>query len=327
MYRSDAAGNLVYGISSYSRVSTDAWPRYQDVVKVLFMALVSAVLLTTQKRMRYFLIVVALSLAFYGIKGGLFSFANGGEYMVGGAGTSTVAGNNATGLALNMCLPFLWYLAYEEQGWLRKLLQGSFFLSIPAIMFTYSRASLVTLGIILVVLILKGGRSSLLLVVGLIIGGTLAIPFIPAKWFNRQESTLSYEEDGSAMSRIDNWKICWQVALDHPITGAGFEFQTTDFYAKYSPEYIARYGKAFNTHSIYFAMLATHGFPGFFIFVAVIIFTWNSCRRMRRSVKRRPDLKWIANYCNIVTVSMLAFLINGAFVNMEYLTCRTISWR
>lgn len=39
---------------------------------------------------------------------------------------------------------------------------------------------------------------------------------------------------------------------------------------------------------------------------------------MRRAVRHRADLKWVATYSNLVEVSLLAFLINGAFVNMEY---------
>jgi len=40
--------------------------------------------------------------------------------------------------------------------------------------------------------------------------------------------------------------------------------------------------------------------------------------RMKRLVRGRPDLQWISTYCDIVQVGFLAFLINGAFVNMEY---------
>src|SRR5262249_23028731 len=163
-----------------------------------------------------------------------------------GAGTSVVAGNNATGLALNMCLPFMWYLAQEERGWLRRFLQIGFLLSVPAIMFTYSRASAITLAVMLVLLLLRGRRGFVLFVF-LLIAGLLAVPYIPDKWWHRQETTLDYGEDGSAMSRIDNWKICWRITLDHPLVGLGFEFQTNELFAQYAPEYLARYGKAFNT--------------------------------------------------------------------------------
>ena len=39
---------------------------------------------------------------------------------------------------------------------------------------------------------------------------------------------------------------------------------------------------------------------------------------MAVTVRRREDLKWIAIYCSMIEVSLLAYLLNGAFVNMEY---------
>src|SRR5207253_1536403 len=105
------------------------------------MSLLASVLLTDRTRARQFLLVIAVSLGFYGFKGGLFGLTTGGHFMVLGPGDSIIGANNNLGLALNMCLPLLWYLAREESGWRRRILQSMFFLTIPAIMFTYSRAS------------------------------------------------------------------------------------------------------------------------------------------------------------------------------------------
>jgi probable O-glycosylation ligase (exosortase A-associated) len=216
-----------------------------------------------------------------------------------------------------MCLPLTWYLAQEERGLIKRLLQASFFLTIPAVMFTYSRASAITLGVILLVLLLRGRRAVVLLTT-LLLAGILATPYIPQRWWNRQQTTFEYDDDGSAMSRIANWKIGWNIALDYPLTGLGFEFMTSDLYAKYDPGYLARFGKVYNTHSIYVALLTSHGFTGFLLFVAMIGFTYGSCHRIKRLVKKRPDLKWCSSYSDIVTVGLLGFLLNGAFVNMEY---------
>src|SRR5262249_55594251 len=126
------------------------------------------------------------------------------------------------------------------------------------------------------------------------------------------------EQDASAMSRIDNWKVAWRITMDYPLTGAGFEYMTDEMYLKYALDYLVRYGKAFNTHSIYFGILASHGFPGLIAFLAMIGWTMTSCRRIRRAVRDRPDLHWAKAYCDIVEVSFVAFLVNGAVVNMEY---------
>jgi len=152
----------------------------------------------------------------------------------------------------------------------------------------------------------------------LLIGTILALPYVPDKWWHRQQTTLTYQDDGSAMSRIDNWKFCWRIALDRPITGAGFKFFSDETFGKYAPDFLLKYGKGWDTHSIYFAMLAAHGFPGFALFFGMIGFSLLSCWQMQRQVRNRPDLKWVSSYCSIVSISFLGFLINGTFVNMEY---------
>jgi probable O-glycosylation ligase (exosortase A-associated) len=162
------------------------------------------------------------------------------------------------------------------------------------------------------------GRRTLLLVFVLLIASIVAIPRIPDKWWDRQRTILTYDQDGSAMSRIDNWKVAWRVVQTYPLTGAGFAYMSDEMFAKIAPEYLARYGKAYNTHSIYFAILASHGVPAFIIFMTMIGLTMLSCRRIRRQVRARPDLRWAATYCDIVEVSLLAFLVNGAVNNMEY---------
>jgi len=303
--------------SVFAVYQTEAWRQWQDVSKLIVMSLLTATLLTDQKKTRYFLLVVALSIGFYGIKGGIFSFRNGGDTMIWGPGTSVMGANNSIGLALNMCLPFLWYLSVEHRGPMKRLLQAGFFLSIPAIMFTYSRASALTLAGVLLALIMKG-RNALILIFILLIAAVIAGPLIPASFWARQGTVLTYEQDASAMSRIENWKFCWRLALDNPLVGAGFQFQTRDMFAKYAPDFLERFGKEFNTHNIFLAILTTHGFPALLLFLTMIGFVVLSCRKMRRSVRHREDLKWIVLYCDLVQVSLFAFLVNGMFVNMEY---------
>lgn len=308
-----------FTLSSVFAIYPDlAWQDWQDCSKLILMSLLTSIMLVDRTRLRLFLLVIAFSLGFYGFKGGLFGLASGGSQLVLGPGDSIIGSNNNLGLALNMCLPLLWYLASEERGWRRKLLQLIFFLTIPAIMFTYSRGSTLTMAVILLIIMLKS-RQRFLLIFALLISGVLAVPFIPQKWLDRQQSTLEYEEDGSAMSRIDNWKFCWTVAMDRPITGAGFDFQSRETFAKYAPDFLIKYGgKVWDTHNIFFGILTSHGFPGLIAFVAMIFFSLVSCSRLKRMVRNRPDLKWVKTYAEMIQLSFLGLLINGMFVNMEY---------
>lgn len=299
-----------------------AWAKWTDVSKLIFMSLLASMLLRDRARIRQFLLVIAVSLGFYGFKGGLFGLVTGGNEMVLGPGDSIIGANNAIGLALNMCLPVLWYLSREEQGWRKRGLQVAFLLTIPAIMFTYSRASTYALMVLLFLMVLKS-KHRVLVLGGAMMVAILAIPFVaqlvPEKWLARQQTVFTYEEDNSAMSRIDNWHFCWTLALDRPITGAGFDFQSREVFAKYAPEFLIKYnGKIWDTHNVIFGVLTSHGFPGLLAFIAMISFCLLSCAQLRRRVKGRPDLAWVASYSDMIQLSFVAFLTNGMFVNMEY---------
>src|SRR5262249_21277881 len=161
-------------------------------------------------KIRYFFLTIAFSLGFYGFKGGIFSLATGGQFMVLGPGTSIIAANNSIGLALNMVLPFLWYLGREVRGYLKLVLYSVFVLTIPAIMFTYARASTITLAFVLLAIILRE-KYRVRILSAVLIAGLVAVPSIPQRWWDRQMTTFTYESDTSAMSRIDNWKFVWRV--------------------------------------------------------------------------------------------------------------------
>jgi putative inorganic carbon (hco3(-)) transporter len=305
--------------STFAIYPDKAWYHWQDSSKLIVMSLLASMMLTDRQRIRQFLLVIAFSLGFYGFKGGLFGLATGGNEMVVGPGTSIIGANNNIGLALNMCLPLLWYMALDERTWwVRRSLQVAFFLTIPAIMFTYSRASALTMAALLLMIVLKSKHRYIFLLATLV-AGVLALPFLPQKWLERQQSTITYEEDTSAMSRLDNWKFCWLLVSDHPITGAGFEYQSRAVVEKYAPDFLLKYGgKVWDTHNSVIAILTEHGFPGAIAFIAMIFFCMLNCSRVKGMARNRPDLKWVKIYAEMIQLSFLGFLVNGMFVNMEY---------
>jgi len=91
------------------------------VSKVLLMAFLVIPFFQDRRRLRVLLLVVAGSIGYFGLKGGIWVLLTGGENRVLGVGTDTgISTNNALALALNMCLPIFFYLAKEEpRRWLR----------------------------------------------------------------------------------------------------------------------------------------------------------------------------------------------------------------
>lgn len=107
--------------------------------------------------------------------------------------------------------------------------------------------------------------------------------------------------------------------MDRPLTGGGFKFHSRPIFARYHPEFLEQFGnRVWDTHNIYLAILAAHGFPGFFIWSAMIFFLFLSCWQLQRLARKRTELKGVWAWSNMIMVSLVAFLVNGMFVNMEY---------
>jgi hypothetical protein len=62
-----------------------------------------------KERIQLLVWVTAVSIGFYGIRGGIFTILTGGNYRVYGPEETFIADNNQLGLALTMILPLLYY--------------------------------------------------------------------------------------------------------------------------------------------------------------------------------------------------------------------------
>jgi probable O-glycosylation ligase (exosortase A-associated) len=294
-----------------------AWLDFERFSKILLMTFVTLMFVHDRARLHLLLVVAALSVGFYGLKGGTWGlFVSQGMYRVWGPAGSFIEDNNALALALNMTLPLLFYLAREEpRRWRRLVLQAIFGLSIVSVVLTYSRGGLVGLGAVLSVLILQSRWRVRL--VGLILAMALGLAsFLPEQWFDRMATIAEYETDGSALARIAAWNIGWNVALDYPVLGGGFRvFPQPEIWARYAPDWTF---KTYNAHSVYFQILGEHGFTGLALFATLVVFLFVSLRSVSRMARRRPGVGWAADYAAMVQASLIGFLASGIFLNLAY---------
>jgi probable O-glycosylation ligase (exosortase A-associated) len=291
-----------------------AWEEFVRVSKILLMTFVTILLLQDRRKLRLFLYVIAFSIGFYGFKGGAFAYLTGFRYQVLGPEGSFIAMNTEIGLALNMVLPILLFLRRDEKrAWARHLLLATFFLSIGAIVSTYSRGAFLGLGAVLASLCLKS-RAKLIAIVLFCAGVFVAPALLPDAWFDRMDSIATHE-DASSQARLKAWKLSYRIALDHPILGNGFRTYTTDIYAKYVPEDAVSSSDA---HSIYFQVLGEHGFIGITLYVALMASLFLSVRRLLWKHRKDPDMRWLCNVAMMMETGLLAYAVNGAFLSRSY---------
>src|SRR5262249_25162754 len=144
----------------------------------------------------------------------------------------------------------------ESKWWMKAFLWFMFVITIPAIFFTYSRGALVGLAAVFVVMVLQSRRRLALLPVA-VIGFVIALSFAPEKWQERMDLSRAEAVDASAQSRLNAWKYARSLAADFPIAGGGFATFTDELYQRYWPGQVVN---IYGPHSIYFQVLAEHGY-------------------------------------------------------------------
>ncbi len=292
---------------------TLAWAEWERVMKTLLMATVAILLLNSERDIKQYAWVIALSLGFYGFKGGLFTLASGGSSHVFGPPYTYIGDNNALALALVATLPLIWYLRlHAEKKWLRPGLTGLAFLTVIAIVGSYSRGALLASSAMFFFLWLKSRHKlRTALIVLLIVPLIYAV--MPDKWFGRMETIDNYKEDQSAMGRINSWQFAMNVAQDS-LLGGGYRVFTPDMFQIYAPNPQV----FFDAHSIYFQVLGEHGAIGLGLFLILMICAWRSGSRITKFCKNKAELRWAFDLASMCQVSIIGYAVGGAFLTLAY---------
>jgi probable O-glycosylation ligase (exosortase A-associated) len=238
----------------------------------------------------------------------VFTLVTGGNYRLWGPPGSFIGDNNDLGLALLLTLPLVRYLQLEAtRRWLRYGLLVLALCCIVAALGTHSRGALVGLVVTLVALLVKSRhRIRIALAAGLALAA--AVQLMPAHWEARMESILAYQEDASVQARFDSWRYALDVARERPVLGGGFEiFRGNE----------ASTGAGYRAaHSIYFEVLAEHGWVGLMIFLALLVGAYRAAGAVIRQAQEQPDLRWASDLARMAQVSLVAYATAGLFLNL-----------
>ncbi len=290
-----------------------AWYQLNKVWKIFLMTFVSMMIMTTRWRIQTWIWVIVLSLGFYGFKGGIFTLTTGGAYAVYGPMGTFIGGNNEIGLALIMTIPLMRYCQLSTDNfWIKRGMLVLIITTLLAIVGTQSRGAFLGMGAMLLFLTMKS-RKKFTLLFFLILAVPAIVSFMPDTWSNRMHSIQTYEQDGSAMGRINAWMMAYNLAKDRML-GGGYECFRGPTFAMYAPNP----RNVHDAHSIYFEVLGEHGFIGLALFLAIGYSAWRSCNWILRRTKHREDLKWIYDLAAMLQVSLVGYASSGAFLGLAY---------
>lgn len=294
--------------------SDSAWDHWNKIWKIQMMTLVTLTLMLKKERIEGLIWVMAGSLAFYGVKGGIFTILTGGNYRVWGPPGTFIGGNNEIALALVMVIPLLRYLQITvTKRWQSVGLGLTMILCMISIIGTYSRGAFLALAAMGLLLVWKSRkRASLLLALTIVL--PLAALIVPAKWTERMQTIETYEEDASVQGRFNSWIFAFNLAKDHPLVGGGFEAFTPKLFEMYAPDP----EDVHDAHSIYFEVLGEQGFVGLGLFLLLGWFTWRSCVWIAKQAKDDPDTQWMADLARMLQVSIVGYAVGGTFLGLAY---------
>lgn len=291
--------------------AAEEWGRWW---KINLLSFVMISVMQSRRKIELMALVIAVSLGFYGVKGGIFGIATGGRFMVLGPPGSFIEGNTVIGLALIMVLPLIGFLWLEAKNrWAKLAAAGSMILTAVAIIATSSRGALLGLVAMTVFLAIKSRRLIQLGIVSIVFGA-VTLSVMPQAWFDRMGTIIDYEQDGSAMGRINAWWFAFNLAVDKPILAGGFNTFIPRLFRQYAPEP----DDFHDAHSIYFEVLAEQGFIGLALFLALGITAYRTGSWIIRRCGDRQDLDWARNLAGMLQTSIVGYAVCGAFLGHAY---------
>jgi len=290
------------------------WNMWDLVIKVIAGLLLTAAMLTDRHRIDAMVWMIAISLGFYGVKGGIFTVMTGGVYIVLGPPGTMIGDRNHLAVALLVGLPLMNYLRLQARHRIvRIVLAFAMATTLIATVGSQSRGGLVALIATAGVFWLRS-RGKILsgIVVAAAVAGVIA--FMPDSWVERMNTIREYQQDDSAMGRINIWRAALALGLARPLLGTGF----WGTHSQSIVDMVAPGVKARATHSIWLEVIADHGFPGFAIWLCILgVGIWYSVRIVRLA-KSRPELRWAYDLSRMIQVSIVAYMTGGTFLSLSY---------
>jgi putative inorganic carbon (HCO3(-)) transporter len=281
------------------------WPKFYSITKIFIPFYFTLVLINTRYKLYWLIVTIAASIGFVAVKGGIFAILTGFSYRVYGPPNTQFEENNAFAVAVLVAIPLVLIWQKETLNpWFKKGLLFAIPIIYAASLSSWSRGALLTMTALTLMLIWNSNRKYLAIPL-VFVGAYFVKDLLPQEWFGRMNTVETYQEDASAMGRINTWTEGWNYTLEHPFFGAGF-----DGY------WITSTG--LDWHSSYVEMFSEHGFIAFGLWLSLILGTLISLTTLPNKTRHTEGMEWVTNYCFMLRASLICYMVGGAFLGLSY---------
>jgi putative inorganic carbon (hco3(-)) transporter len=284
-----------------------AYNVFQSTAIYFMMYIIAINVVDSLKRLNkliWILFLVHVFFAFKGIKGH------------GIAGGALMGDENDFALAMNMMIPFAFFMFFNFKDNLKKFAAlGVMIVLVVAVVVSFSRGGWVGLTVALTYCIIKSKKFAISLAITFVLALAIVVAAPPRYW-NEVESITNTHE-ATAADRLHLWRAAMGMFADYPINGVGAnnvgirmaEYIITD------RDSATQWGRA--VHSTYFQILAELGSLGV-IFYLLMLF--GSLKNLRKIQKRKVDDPSDNSVvlANAIMGSILSYLACAAFLSTAY---------
>ncbi|HVO30859.1 MAG TPA: O-antigen ligase family protein [bacterium] len=243
-------------------------------------------------------------------------YANG-DFVADSSGVRRITGYDAPlttnpndlALTLNLLQPLAVALArLERRAPVKIALFGIAALDACAVVATFSRSGLLTLGVLLAVYLSHTRRRAVWAALG-VAAALVAIPLFPSGYL-RQMSTIAdpgSDPTGSAQSRLGDMFTAGEMVMENPVVGAGAGMNILALNEK-------RGAKWLEVHNVYLEFATDLGLPGLLLFLGLFWRAFRHASLVRRSTESRE----LAVLADGIRASLIAFAVAACFHPAAY---------
>lgn len=300
----------------FSLAPEQSWEYTDRAWRVYLFIFLILIICHSRVRIHAILWILGISIAYYSLKGGVFTLLTGGQARVWGPPTSMIGDNNHLAIATAAVIPILNYLRLQSCNfYVRLAVAGTIFFSVVSIIGSLSRGGFIALMVCAAVFWWRSQHKALLSLAAVVVIIPAAIYFVPQNWTERIETLEEFETDSSFQGRIDAWKNNIDVALANPLTGAGLRVV---YLQPVIAPYQSEIREARAAHNMYFEMLGGTGFLGFFFFAMYLASGWFALSKVRKQTRGIREWQWAHDLATMSQVSLASFCVGAASVSMEF---------
>ena len=298
-----------------------AWPRFFELSEILLPLMLTWWLIDSREKLFYLLATISASVLVVSFKGGYWALLNGFGDRVYGPTSSQYFDNNHFAILMAMNLPLLaiWLREVKYRP-LQVLLMAGIGLSIAAILSSWSRGAMLMLAPTVLLMILAA-RHKLPLLVLLVISLVFGATQVPDTWYQRMDTISNYQQDKSAMDRLESWRVGMEYIAQRPLLGGGFwgRYAIIDTRDDGAPADSTDLSSNLGWHNAYISMAAEHGLPALLLWLLLLVGSIVSLTRMAWCYRATEAMRWAVDYSLMLRASLIAYAIGVMFLALPYL--------